>query len=170
VRAIAVSALDTTPVVVSGGMDDRVIVSDFETLAALPPSWGHTGGVRALVALRLADRPVVVSGGARGDLTCRRLDDGSDLGPVPHGVGEVNALATHTVELGRHRVWLAVATGRTITLSSHDGEVWRERTSVLVDRDVLSLSLQGSPQRAGPEHLAVAGTLGVMVVEFPDWP
>ena len=80
VNAIAISALDGVPVVVTGSMDRTVRVWDLDTGRLVrDPLVGHAGPVLAVVVTELDGRPIVVTGGADRTLRIWDLDSGRQL-------------------------------------------------------------------------------------------
>ncbi|MER5619445.1 serine/threonine-protein kinase [Streptosporangium sp. NPDC002544] len=75
VLSVAVGQLDGRPVVVSGGGDGTVRVSDLATGTPIGETLtGHEGPVESVAVGWLDGRPVVVSGGGEGDHTVRVWD------------------------------------------------------------------------------------------------
>ncbi|MEV4290817.1 WD40 repeat domain-containing protein [Nonomuraea bangladeshensis] len=97
VTAIAISALNGVPVVVTGGTDRTVRVWDLDSGQLVrQPFVGHTAPVLALTATEFAGHPVVVSGGEDHTARVWDLDSGRQLrrADLPGAVSHVAAASS----------------------------------------------------------------------------
>jgi WD40 repeat protein len=125
VRSVAVATLpDKRQVIVACGDDGEITIWDLETRAELGAArTGHTRGVRAVAVSGSADEPIVVSGGADGNVRRAPLTLGGPgdalLGTHRRGVSSIAA-----VELpGRSAVVCGDEGGEVITWDVVTGEV-----------------------------------------------
>ena len=114
VGAVAAAELGGRPVVVSGGDDATIRVSDLASGAAVgDPFTGHSGPVNAVAAAELGGRPVVVSGGDDATIRVSDLASGAAVGdPFTGHSGPVNAVAA--AELGGRPVVISASSAATV--------------------------------------------------------
>jgi WD40 repeat protein len=177
VRAIGVAEITTgadgsRPVIVSGSADKTVMVSVLATGELVgDPFTGHQSGVRALATTSLGTTPVVISGDDDGAVLVWNLATRASLGRVPHGRGEVNAIAAQQRGYDEPGcTWVAVATVETITVSCWTAErSWEERATVRFGCEVLDVTLpQESWDDEPPGPLVVGATQGVVALRFAE--
>ncbi|MEU7451657.1 serine/threonine-protein kinase [Streptosporangium roseum] len=95
ILSLAVGQLGSRPVVVSGGYDGTVLVSDLATgIPVGSPFTGHRGPVWSVAVGQLDGRPAVVSGGSDGTVLVSDLATGAPLGsPFKGHRGSVESVA-----------------------------------------------------------------------------
>jgi WD40 repeat protein len=174
VRAVGIAEIsgDPRPVVVSGSTDSAVVVSMLATGERIGERFaGHRSGVRALAVTSLAKMTVVISGDDDGVVLAWDLKTRELVGDVPHGPGEVNAIAAQQRGYrGDGCTWVAVAAGETVTLSSWTTERhWQERATAHFGCEVLGAAMPHEFwQDEPPGHLVIGATHGVVVLRFAD--
>jgi WD40 repeat protein len=181
VRAVAIAEVvdrdgRPRPAIVSGGGTDKtVVVSLLETGERIDePFTGHQSGVRALTATSLARMPIVISGDAAGTVLAWDLKTRESVGEVPHGPGEVNAIAAqprgYDGYTGIDCTWVAVAAGETVTLSSWTAQrSWEERITARFGCEVLGVAMPKEFwEEEPPGRLVVGATQGVVVLRIAD--
>jgi WD40 repeat protein len=174
VRAVSIADIaengDPQPLIVSGSMDKRVLVSVLATGRRHgEPFTGHRSGVRALAATSLAGTPVVISGDGAGVVLAWDLKTRESVGDVPHGAGEVHAIAAQQRGYqGNGCTWVAVAAGESVTLSSWTAErSWEERARAYFGCEVLAVAMPEEYwEDEPPGRLVVAATQGVAVLRI----
>ncbi|MFI6292453.1 serine/threonine-protein kinase [Nonomuraea sp. NPDC050790] len=116
ILSVALSRLNGEPVVVTGGYDGTVTVSDLATGAQIGPVLkGHQGPIWSVATALLANTPVAVSGGLDGTVRVWNLATGAPIHePFTGHRGSVESVATGQLN------------GRPIAVSgSQDGTVRR---------------------------------------------
>ncbi|CAI7977300.1 putative WD40 repeat [Frankia sp. Hr75.2] len=163
-----------TPVIVSGDVKGKILVTQLTGGATVGQPFmkeraGAGDGVRALAATRLDGQWVIVSGYAGGDVLAWDIATRTEAGRVPSSGGEINAIAAREGIDGFGCAWVAVAAGRTVTLSSwmDDDGGWQQRARIEFGCDVLDLAIV--PDESDdliPGMVVVGATQGVVVLEF----
>ena len=158
------------PVVVSGDTDGKIVVAGLLTGGRIgQPYTGHRSGIRALVTTSLAMTPIVISGDDDGVVLAWDLATREPAGQVPHGQGQVNAIAAQQRGYeGSGCTWVAVATGENVTVSSWNTEhEWLQRATVRFGCDVLTIAMpQESLEDEPLGRLVVGATQGIVTLEF----
>ena len=175
VRAVGIAEATSNdgrpkPVVVSGSTDGTIVVADLLTGRRIgQPYTGHRSGIRALVTTSLALTPIVISGDDDGVVLAWNLVTREPAGQVPHGQGQVNAIAAQQRGYeGSGCTWVAVATGENVTVSSWTMEhEWLERATVRFGCDVLAIAMpRESLEDEPPGRLVIGATQGVVTLKF----
>ena len=176
VRAIGIARLasaetrEKRSVIVSGGADGEIAITDLNGSAAAPPFNGFRSSVRALAVTSLAEMPVVISGDEKGNVLAWGLESYSLVGEVPGGGEEISAIIAQ--QRGSRDApgctWVAVASGDRVTLSSWtQADSWRERAVARFGCPVLALAIPAESVEDEPAgHIVVAATQGVAVLDF----
>jgi WD40 repeat protein len=180
VRAVGIAEVvgddgQSRAAIVSGGTDKTIVVSLLQTGERIgAPFTGHGSEVRALVATSLGRTQVVISGDDAGTVLAWDLANRGSVGEVPHGPGEVNAIAAQPRGYPGYRgidcTWVAVAAGETVTLSSWTAERnWEERATARFGCEVLGVAM---PQEfwgeEPPGRLVVGATQGLVLLKIAD--